>query len=407
MAANPFYIEPLGGQYGNIAKGLQGLGSVLNERRQEKEAQAKTQEAQAVFSRGNPEEISQFMIANPEIGSRAAAGVQFANQMTEQNLVDSAKRVLSGENPEQVLVERIKLVTDQGGDPSDSIAALEEFRADPQGFMAGAEQLLAIRDPQGYTAWKKATGAAGGDVGTEEAQFNRLIDGLPPEQQRLAKNIKLGLDPRATGSAAQTIALTGVAGQVASSEAIIEGAKSGAKESAKLAAQYKLAPAVKSAVADAVAVSTAKAGIDKENRSNTKALDVYNTGMGALASAMTNAYTGPIVGLMPAMTADAQIADGAVAAMGPVLKQMFRSAGEGVFTDKDQELLMGMLPTRKDLPEARAAKLKNIDAIVRAKLAQEVAPIAEPTADSEAVQWAKANLNDPRSAEILRLQGGQ
>jgi hypothetical protein len=54
--------------------------------------------------------------------------------------------------------------------------------------------------------------------------------------------------------------------------------------------------------------------------------------------------------------------------MAPVLKQLFRSSGEGTFTDKDQDLLMEMLPTRKDKPEARAAKLANIDAIVRAKL---------------------------------------
>ena len=57
-----------------------------------------------------------------------------------------------------------------------------------------------------------------------------------------------------------------------------------------------------------------------------------------------------------------------VAAMAPILKQLFRGAGEGTFTDKDQELLVAMLPTRKDTPEARVIKVQNIDAIVRAKL---------------------------------------
>jgi hypothetical protein len=54
--------------------------------------------------------------------------------------------------------------------------------------------------------------------------------------------------------------------------------------------------------------------------------------------------------------------------MAPVLKQLFRAAGEGVFTDKDQELLIQMIPTRETNPEARKAMLDNIDAIVRAKL---------------------------------------
>jgi hypothetical protein len=54
--------------------------------------------------------------------------------------------------------------------------------------------------------------------------------------------------------------------------------------------------------------------------------------------------------------------------MAPVLKQIFRVAGEGTFTDKDQALLLEMVPTRKDSPEARAIKTQNIDNIIRAKL---------------------------------------
>ena len=91
--------------------------------------------------------------------------------------------------------------------------------------------------------------------------------------------------------------------------------------------------------------------------------------MTGLSGALGNPWTGPFAGLMPAITADQQIADGAVAAMAPVLKQLFRSAGEGIFTDKDQELLLQMVPTRNDRPATIKAKMKNVDAIVRAKLA--------------------------------------
>lgn len=120
------------------------------------------------------------------------------------------------------------------------------------------------------------------------------------------------------------------------------------------------------------------------------ALRLYETGMQGLGEGLAGATTGPLVGLLPAVTTEQQIAEGGVAAMAPILKQLFRSAGEGTFTDKDQDLLMAMIPTRTDTPGARAAKLQNIDRIVRAKLSapsqQGGAPIPVRSAsDYEAV----------------------
>jgi hypothetical protein len=119
---------------------------------------------------------------------------------------------------------------------------------------------------------------------------------------------------------------------------------------------------------------------DDKVASNQQALHVYKTGMAGLTAAMRGAETGPLVGRLPAFTAAQQTADGAVAAMAPVLKQLFRSAGEGVFTDKDQEMLIAMLPTRADRPRARNAKIANINRIVEAKLgaAPQSAPAAAP-----------------------------
>jgi hypothetical protein len=117
-----------------------------------------------------------------------------------------------------------------------------------------------------------------------------------------------------------------------------------------------------------VKTDPAQAKTDEKRAANETAWNVYRTGMDGLTTAMDGADTGPLVGRLPAFTAAQQTADGAVAAMAPVLKQLFRSSGEGVFTDKDQEMLIAMLPTRTDRPEARAAKLANIDRIVQAKL---------------------------------------
>lgn len=101
---------------------------------------------------------------------------------------------------------------------------------------------------------------------------------------------------------------------------------------------------------------------------NQAAWDMYQRAREGLLSGLAGASTGPVVGRITPVTSAAQIAEGAVSAMAPVLKQIFRVAGEGTFTDRDQALLLDMVPTRKDLPEARIAKLENIDRIIKAKL---------------------------------------
>jgi hypothetical protein len=100
----------------------------------------------------------------------------------------------------------------------------------------------------------------------------------------------------------------------------------------------------------------------------------YQAGIGSLEKAMSGTATNPIAGRMPALTAAQQTAEGAEATMAPILKQLFRDSGEGTFTDADQALLMKMVPTRKDHPESRKAKIGMIDEIVRAKLAIGAAP---------------------------------
>lgn len=99
-----------------------------------------------------------------------------------------------------------------------------------------------------------------------------------------------------------------------------------------------------------------------------KTLETYAAARDGLISGLSDTSTGPFVGMAPAMTTKQQIGEGAVAAMAPVLKQIFRIAGEGTFTDKDQETLMKMVPTRNDRPDAIKSKMENIDRIISAKM---------------------------------------
>jgi hypothetical protein len=124
------------------------------------------------------------------------------------------------------------------------------------------------------------------------------------------------------------------------------------------------------AAATTTATTTAQAAAETQNvqRANERTLGVWQVAREGLVKALAGTETGPITGRMPAVTSGQQIAEGAVAAVAPVLKQLFRSAGEGVFTDRDQQLLLDMVPTRTDHPEAAQAKLGMIDAIIQAKL---------------------------------------
>ena len=99
-----------------------------------------------------------------------------------------------------------------------------------------------------------------------------------------------------------------------------------------------------------------------------RTLGAYIAAREGLMSGLGQSATGPIAGRIPAMATHQQIAQGGVSAMAPVLKQLFRVAGEGVFTDRDQALLLDMVPDRTDSPEARRVKMANIDRIVSAKL---------------------------------------
>jgi hypothetical protein len=137
---------------------------------------------------------------------------------------------------------------------------------------------------------------------------------------------------------------------------------------------------------------------DKEVGEKQRTLDAYIAARDGLMSALKESVTGPVMGRITPITAAQQTAEGGVAAMAPVLKQLFRSAGEGVFTDRDQQLLLDMVPKRTDRLEAAAAKMANIDRIVAAKLGRSV-PTRPPAGQPARGQINPASLSND---ELLR-----
>lgn len=157
--------------------------------------------------------------------------------------------------------------------------------------------------------------------------------------------------------------------------------------------QAQLAPpsAGSLAASKTTATEQAKADVKEkvQKKANSKAYATFEIGLSNLEQSMKNTLTAPGMDLIPAVTANQQIAEGAKATMAPILKQLFRAAGEGIFTDKDQALLMEMLPTRNDHPEAVNAKLNNINVIVRSKLQMDM---GEPSTTGESYEQRKARI---------------
>ncbi|QDP63213.1 MAG: hypothetical protein Unbinned1520contig1002_11 [Prokaryotic dsDNA virus sp.] len=299
-----------------------------------------------------------------------------------QNLPNDASRV-------NFLNRRIEEVSNSGGNPEDSQEVLDLFQS---GQPDKANALLkSMVDTSIQVGLIKPLD---GGSSAEGKSFESLIANFSEADKTKSRRIKARLDPGAMGSAIQTIAASGITPTIAAVEKVI----TEAKEVGKLTAQFKLKPVVDAAVISAVGQARAEVAKLGEERSSSKTLNVYNNAMSNLTKSLDDTVTGPFIALTPALTANAQIADGATAMMLPLMKDVFRGAGEGTFTEGDQKILTDLIPTRNDLPEARAAKISMIDSMIRAKLT------AAPVATS-----SNSGLTEAEKIELqqLRAEMGQ
>ncbi len=388
MATNPLLI--LQGQtpttrFSNVLTNIQNIESI---KQQQAQAPARNQllQAQADITQSQvPGDISQF---NKEQKAFTASVADISRQIVpdlQSGNIDSAIKKLQS-RAEQLKASGIsdentqRAIALAQSNPQEllknSMLAIElDNRLNPQrqaNIQFGAQQTF--KDEQGNLFF--GTTRRNPNSGQVESALTPITGNAQPQGQ---VELVSGLGQTAQERQATTVQTAQQVEAVKLGEQLETKPKiTGAEEREKLKAQKGLLPEVKAAVA--TALDQAKAIADRAGtiRSNETALNVYDTAMKGLTTAFSETETGPVIGLIPAITANQQIADGAVAAMAPVLKQLFRSAGEGIFTDKDQELLLRMVPTRTDLQEARVSKISNIDAIVRAKLTVPDVQQAEP-----------------------------
>ena len=233
---------------------------------------------------------------------------------------------------------------------------LNQTRAQLAGFLRDPQAALTTTQSDLQSQAKALVGSINPDTGqpfTEETALQSLI------------RKKAGIDPRAGMSAQERIASDPeLTEKVAGSQATIKRAEEAAKLGAKIELEPELARLVETAKQEAKSL----AAISDEQRSNQKASQVYNVGISTLAQGFEQATTGGMLGFLPAIGADARALESALSLMAPLLKDVFRSAGEGTFTDADQKILIDMMPSRKDGRKVAMVKLEQLDSIVQAKL---------------------------------------
>lgn len=145
---------------------------------------------------------------------------------------------------------------------------------------------------------------------------------------------------------------------------------------------------------------------------------------------------GPIVGRLQGMNPWATDTQKIQSEINAVKQTVGRFLEGGVLRKEDEEKYDKIMPTLKDTPEVRAAKLQNVRNLIQQKYneyldsfgksgynvgeyqtlgsksqPQSIQPIKQPTQlsaeDQAAIQWAKQNPNDKRAAQILQMHGVQ
>ena len=297
---------------GMIQQGLGNLGGQLmqaqgqREARQERQAnQDALNQASQLYSTGTPDEIAQFSIQNPQAGELLSRQLAFKNDVTRQNMMDSMQQILlDPSQTESVLTNRIKMIQEQGGDPSQTMSELEQFRTNPEGYEQKVERAYAIMDPKGYIAYRasmpQATEAmtAYQQATIDTKKTDQDLRRLEIEQKRLDAQYKRETDDLKRSELEQKIETNKAEQQAKATE----------KEQAKVNAQ---------------------------NFSN----EVYDLATSIANDPQLNDITGPVNTMLPTVSGKSQDLINKAERLESMLTKENLGLMSGVLTDKDIQML--------------------------------------------------------------------
>ena len=180
--------------------------------------------ATAAFSGGPDEDkaLRQLMVEFPEFAKEAFDNIGAVEQHQREEAARDASKALALPFPERrkFLLERATSLESQGRDATETLqlATLDEESQNRE---------LRILEAAALSTQERLAQREGDDVPADQQSFEALIENMSPEDQKKARRIKAGLDPRAGQSAQERIALDKeLQDLVAASEANIAESKS-------------------------------------------------------------------------------------------------------------------------------------------------------------------------------------
>lgn len=154
--SNPYYVQQANYDTKPVMAGINQVletTRVMNKKKQMKEAMMNA------FQSGDPNAVANFVAEYPEAQEGLSKAMGFKNEATKRNYLDTLRGVLSvGQEqlaPEerdakitQMLAARNEYVRSQGGTPTDTEKGIEDYKADPEGFLRSAELGYAAMAPK-------------------------------------------------------------------------------------------------------------------------------------------------------------------------------------------------------------------------------------------------------------------
>ena len=186
-------------------------------------AQERTQNLQA--QRFNLDQARQ---AAPQQAAQRDVSLQRQRLGLQQDI--GAQRIRGAQLLQQV-VDRVKQVPDL----NQRLQIFNRVRPELEQFGVALPENLTLANVsnEGLVPLETGLGQSIQNLTASERDFQSLTRGLPEEEVIQARRIRLGLDPRATGSAAQTISERGIADEVAQTEQTLSRGRQRGKESAQ------------------------------------------------------------------------------------------------------------------------------------------------------------------------------
>lgn len=363
---NPFYIQPA---VPDMAPVIGGLGEIAKQSRQAREGERKKNEMMEAVRSGDPMKIADVSLKYPELSQAAQDAFGMTNKLSGEAAKEAYRNALSDpDNAEMYMQQGIERVRTQGGRP-DMMTNDLEMLSNPQTKEQGLKAIkagYASADPKGYKSLfgeqKDAYKAAELDIKKQGLQLRKLESQLRAEDNEL-KREKLRLD-------------------IDAKQEKLDKGKEAVKSKAKaeIRQQSSLSSAIDSFLGN-------KDYMNAVTGWRGRMPAVSDTGVEAEAyfDNIKNNLTLENLGKMSGVLSetDIKILSTAASAM---------TAGMGKKAmETEMRKIQGVLKTKSADIQKRIMNLSD-------------EPVNQ---DSAALEWAKANPNDPRAVQIMQIQGAR